>query len=155
MNIEYRGPKETFAEDESGQHKIEVKIDGEVIGGAEIDYYSKPFPLYQITDLWVDYKEKGKGYASKIMDEVETMLKRKKRPGVLVDAISPGDPEVGMYQRRGWEEVPTMPTLLVFNLKNKEMMKDLVGYEQRYTDMIEREGFDSSLLDDGSEDFAN
>jgi GNAT superfamily N-acetyltransferase len=87
-SIKYLNPKEAMEMGEEPQHRFELIVDGEIIGAAEVNYFSKPIPLYQVTDLYVDIKYKGKGYASKIMDQVEEWLKERRRPGVLVDAIA-------------------------------------------------------------------
>ncbi len=116
---------------EEPQHRFELIVDGEIIGAAEVNYFSKPIPLYQVTDLYVDIKYKGKGYASKIMDQVEEWLKERRRPGVLVDAITDGDSAQGMYQKRGWKVVPGGYGLHVFNWPENVDLSILDGYGSR------------------------
>ena len=67
--------------DEIPQHRFDLIVNGEKIGAAEINYYSKPIPIYQITNLFVDFEYKGKGYASQIMSQVEEWLKARKKSG--------------------------------------------------------------------------
>jgi hypothetical protein len=112
---------------------------GEVIAGAEIDKYSRPLPLYQVTDLWSE--RPGQRLASTVMDEVEAFLKKTKKPGVLVDAIVEGSPAEGMYTRRGWEYVPDQHGLMVFNWPQKAPLSIMAGYAMRYTPIYEREAF--------------
>ena len=104
--IEYSSPKQAKEQGEQPQHRFDLTVNGEVVGGAEIDYFSKPLPLYQVTELWVDHEHKGQGHASQLMGQVEEFLKEKRKPGVVVDAVMEGDPASGMYARRGWQEVP-------------------------------------------------
>jgi GNAT superfamily N-acetyltransferase len=101
--INYRSPKES-SEEELKQHRFELVIDNKKIGSAELDYFSRPIPLYQLTELYVDYEQKGKGYASQIMDTVEEWLRSRKKPGILADGIFEDDPAKGMYAKRGWKE---------------------------------------------------
>lgn len=121
--IRYVSPSEQ-SPDHMPQHKFELVKDGEVIGGAEIDYFSKPLPLYQLTDLWVDESHSGKGQASRIMDEVEGFLREK--PGVLVDAILEGEPAQGMYERRGWQSDPTSMNRKLYNWP-EDVSKDVLN----------------------------
>jgi len=136
--IQYSSPKESVDQDEKPQHRFDLVVGGERIGAAEIDYFSKPLPLYQVTDLYVDFEHKGKGYASQIMDQVETWLRVKKKPGVLVEAILDGDPAKGMYERRGWQPVPNSLGLHVYNWPDDIDLSVLDGYPQRYTDHHDR-----------------
>jgi ribosomal protein S18 acetylase RimI-like enzyme len=137
-NIRYSSPKESVEQDELPQHRFELVIDEEVIGAAELDYYSKPIPLYQLTDLYVEYEFKGKGYASKIMDQVETWLRNRKKPGVLTEAILEGDAAQGMYEKRGWKKVGEYG-LHVYNWPEDVDLSVLNSYAQRYTAPEDRE----------------
>lgn len=151
-NIKYSSPEEAAEAGEEPQHRFDLVVGGKKIGAAEINYYSKPLPLYQLTDLYVDFESKGKGYASKIMDQVEDFLKTRKRPGVLVDAIMIGDQASGFYARRGWKEVPGGLGLHVFNWPDDVPLKVLDGYASRYTDPMERPGFQEKIAYDQQPD---
>ncbi len=136
--IVYKTPAQTMEEeDRSPQHTFDLIVDGEKIGGAEVDYFSKPIPLYQLTDLYVDFEQKGNTYASQLMEQVEAFLREKKKPGVLVEAIIEGDKAVGMYERRGWQKVSS-ENLYVFNWPEDVPLTVLTGYPFRYTDLTER-----------------
>lgn len=139
-NLRYSAPKEALEQDELPQHRFDLMADGERIGAAEIDYFSKPLPLYQVTDLYVDFEHKGKGYASKIMDQVEAWLRERKKPGVLVEAILEGDQSQGMYEKRGWKPVPDSFGLHVYNWPEDVDLSILKGYAERYTPIDQREG---------------
>lgn len=137
--IQYTSPSEQGSED-LPQHKFELKDGTKVVGGAEIDYFSKPLPLYQLTDLWIDFEYAGRGNASRLMTQVETFLKERRKPGVLTEAILDG-PAQGMYGRRGWMAVPDMPGRYVYNWPEHVSVDVLKGYEMRQTPIDEREGW--------------
>lgn len=138
-DIQYTSPSEQSS-GEMPQHKFEVVDGDEIIGGAEIDYFSKPLPLYQVTDLWVDHAYAGRGNASRIMDRVEDFLEKRGKPGLLVNAIVGDSPAGGMYERRGWEPVPDNPSLHVYNWPQQVSLDVLKSYAMRQTPIDEREG---------------
>lgn len=123
-------------------HKMELFIDGESVGSAGVEYFSKPFPLYQITSLGIDHDKQGRGYARKLMSYIEGVLVKKGKAGILVDAIDPESPAHGMYERRGWTEVPDSGGLYVFNMPKGATLDLLKGYSFRYTDPMIRKGTD-------------
>lgn len=139
--IEYWSPKESLEHGESAQHRFNLFIEGQKIGVAEVDYFSKPLPVYQITDLYIDPQEQGRGLASKIMSQIEQFLKEKKKPGILADAIMPGKPAYGMYERRGWNKIPNSGGLLVYNWPSDVNLNVLNGFPFRYTDLLKRPGY--------------
>lgn len=134
-SIKYSSPKEKLENNEDPQHRFDLILDGEIIGSAEIDYYSKPLPMYQVTLMYVDFEHKGKGYASKIMSQVESWIKARKKPGILADAIMEDDPAYGMYAKRGWVPVPEGQGLHVFNWPKDVDMSILRGYSFRSVDV--------------------
>jgi GNAT superfamily N-acetyltransferase len=144
-SIEYSSPQQAAEGGETPQHRFDLIVDGEKIGAAEIDYFSKPLPLYQVSDLYVDFEHKGKGYASQILSQVEEWITSRGKPGVLVDAVMEGDDASGMYVRRGWMSVPNTPGLHVFNWPADVSLSVLDGYAMRHTDMTEREAFKKSI----------
>ena len=146
-NIKYHSPAELKEKGEDPQHKFDLIIDGEQIGGAEIQYLSKPLPHYVLKELWVDFEHKGKGYASQIMDQVETFLKERKKPGLLVEAILEGDPAQGMYAKRGWQEVPNSLGIHVYNWPENIDFSILIGYDSRYTHPMDRSSWVESKED--------
>lgn len=139
--IVYTNPKQNMEKGEDPLHTLDLIVDNKVVGRAEIMYYSRPFPLYQINDLYVEYEHKGAGYASKIMDQVESFLKKRKKAGVLVDAIDTDSPASGMYERRGWQKVPGESFLFAYNLPKSAKIDALRGYASRYTYLTERESW--------------
>lgn len=139
--VEYSSPLDSLEEGVLPQHRFDLIKNGEKIGGAEIDYFSKPLPLYQLTDLYIDSAHQGQGYAGELLDQVEAFLTKRKKPGVLVDAIMEDDPASGMYARRGWKEVPGGFGLHVFNWPDEVDLEILRGYSFRYTDPMIRPGY--------------
>lgn len=135
--IQYFSPEANKERDEYLGHSFEVISNGKKIGAAEVNYYSKPIPLYQVSDLYIDVEAQGKGLASRVMEQVETWLKERKKPGVLVDAIMDG-PAQGMYERRGWQRVFPNQDLYVYNWPADIDLSVLEGYALRYTDQLER-----------------
>lgn len=136
--IRYTSPSEQDPDD-MPQHKFEMLDNGEVIAGADIDYFSRPVPLYQLTELWSEHS--GQGNASKVMDQVESFLRERKKPGILVDAIMEGHPAAGMYEKRGWISVPDSLGLRVYNWPEEVKIKILDGYHYRQTNIIDRDSF--------------
>ncbi len=137
-SINYVDPKKDLEEEGLGQHRFDLTIDGEKIGGVEINYFSKPLPLYQVTDLYVDFKYKGNHYASRILDQVEEWIVNRKKPGVLVDATL-HEENHGMYAKRGWVEIPGSQGLHVYNWPKEVSLDIMKGYANRYTDYLERD----------------
>lgn len=143
-HIEYKRPHEQ-QDEPFPSHTFEFTKNNKVVGGAELQYYSKGLPHYEVSELWVDYEESGQGYASQIMDAVEEFLRAKKKPGTLVDAIYGNQAAVGMYERRGWQKVPNA-RVLIFNWPADVPLTVLSGYAQRYTYASEREG--AAIIDE-------
>lgn len=133
--IKYFNPKEVMEQGDPPQHHFDLFVSGEKVGTAELDYYSKPLPIYQVTDLYVDYEHHGKGYGSRLMDQVERWLVERGKPGILVDAILDSEPAAGMYQRRGWVKDPTSVHRYVFNWPKEASLEILRGYELRNTNL--------------------
>lgn len=113
-------------------------LDGAVIAGAEINYFSSPIPHYQITDIWVEHEMQGMGIGSELMEKIEAMLVKKGRAGFLVDAILDTNPATGFYERRGWIPVPRNKYQYVFNLPNGVSANKFMGIELRQTPVEDR-----------------
>jgi GNAT superfamily N-acetyltransferase len=137
-SIQYVDPKKDLEEEGLGQHRFDLIVEGVKVGGAEINYFSKPLPLYQLTDLYIEPNFQGKGFGSQLIDRFEKMLLARKRSGVLVDAIFEDSKSKGMYERRGWKEVPESCGLYVFNWPENISLDVMKGYASRYTDYLER-----------------
>ncbi|HWP61472.1 MAG TPA: GNAT family N-acetyltransferase [Candidatus Paceibacterota bacterium] len=137
--IKYSSPKDAAEAGEAPQHRFDLLIDGEKIGSAEIDYFSKPLPLYQLTDLYVDFEHQGKGHASEIMEQVEAFLRDRKKPGVVADAILDSNAAAGMYDRRGWQKTnASLGPSHVYNWPEDVPLDILEQYPLRYRGYLER-----------------
>jgi GNAT superfamily N-acetyltransferase len=139
--IKYTSPSESIEEDQFRHHNFDLLVDEIKIGAAEVDYFSKPLPHYLLSDLYIERESKSKGYASKVLDQIEAWLKERRKPGILVDAIVLGDPARGMYERRGWQLVPDSICLYVYNWPEDVSLELLRGYSSRSTDYSERKNF--------------
>ncbi len=141
--IKYVSPKEAMIEDDLTHHRLDLIIDDKKIGSAEINYFSKPLPMYVLSDLYVDYDQKGKGYASKIMERVEKFLVERRKPGFLADAIFDDDPAKGMYAKRGWIEIPEdiagVKGTYVYNWSEDVPLEILRAHQFRYSTISERD----------------
>ncbi len=136
--IKYTNSGESYKRGEEPAHFFDLFNEkGEKIGEAEVRYLSKPMPHYQLSDLFVNPQYQGKGFGSKILDQVEDFLKKRKKPGVLVDGIN-DERFMGMYQRRGWVQLVNDETLLGFNLPENLDKRLFEAYGQRYTFFDER-----------------
>jgi len=138
QQIEYVSPENSAEDGILRNHEFNLIINGKKVGGAEVHYFSAPLPIYQLSELYVDFEEKGKGYASQLLDRVETFLKERKKPGILTDAIFEGDPASGMYERHGWKKIPSDLNLMVYNWPDDVSPDILIGYPNRQRDMLDR-----------------
>ncbi len=134
----YHNPAQNIERGENAKHTIEVRDGDELIGGAEIEYFSKPLPVYQVSHLWVEPDHQGKGYSTKVMAYIERMLKQKGRAGVLVDSIDQDSLASGLYARRGWLLVPDSDCLYVYNLPKGVEPKLFQEYVDRQTPIENR-----------------
>lgn len=102
-----------------------------LVGDALLKYYSWPLPLFEVGSVFVTERYRGKGYGSAIMNAVEAYLKRKKKTGVLSDAIMPNEPAAGMYERRGWVPIVEGDFKYAFNVPEKMPPRDLYPFYLR------------------------
>lgn len=136
-SIKYTSPA-THPDQELPQHLFELVEGDEVISSAEIDYFSKPLPFYQLSALWTEYEHQHEGNASLVMDAVEQFLRTRRKPGVLVDAITEREPAYGMYERRGWQKVPGSYAVRAYNWPDDVPLTILRNYPDRSTPLSER-----------------
>jgi GNAT superfamily N-acetyltransferase len=140
--VNYSNPKEQesrYGINYGRAHRFTSKNEhGVVVSGAQAEYLSKPFPHFYIDGVYTDTEFQSQGYTSAVINEIEAFLIEKGKPGLLVDDIRRAHPDVyGMYQRRGWKEVPGTD-LLAFNLSADTEPTQLQGYHQRYTETVQR-----------------
>lgn len=107
---------------------IDLEIDGERVGRAKIRYYETPFPLYLINDMTVKTSERDKGYASKIMGRLESMLSEQNLAGVLVNIIPEESGARDMYKNRGWVRIPDTKDGYAFNVPQGRKVEELKSF---------------------------
>jgi GNAT superfamily N-acetyltransferase len=135
--IRYQSPKEAIEQDEFPEHSFDLIVDGRKIGAADLDYFSRPIPMYRLSSLYVGEPRegdiyRGQGYGSTVMARVEAWLLKKKKPGILHDRIDQSSPAKGMYARRGWVPVPDMEDVYVYNWPKDVDLSVLKGADHRY-----------------------
>ncbi len=131
--VRYLSPKESLERgDEDPYHRFELVLEGKTVGAAEVEYFSKPLPHYQVGSLYVDDEQMGKGYASQLMAHIEDWLKERKKPGILIDVIDDTNPAKGMYEKRGWQKMPGWRPLFVYHWPADVDLSILDGYSARY-----------------------
>lgn len=115
------------------EHVVQIVIDGEKVGEATLEYFSKPFPLYYVSNLGIYSPHQSKGYGRKVMEFIEHMLKEKGKAGILFDAIDEDHPvhggASGMYQRRGWEHVTGLR--YAYNIPKGSDLEQLKQFQAR------------------------
>lgn len=133
----YVKPEASDSTEQLRHHRFEVVNDGKVVSAAEVNYYSRPIPFYQVTDLYTEVKDQGRGYASAVMDQVENFLIQRGKPGILADASIYNHPKgKSFYASRGWIEIGTEGHR-AFNLP-KDINPDIfAGYYMRGADVSE------------------
>ena len=131
--FKYQRPHEANPEDPS-THDITLEVGDKEVGYARMLYASSPLPLYEVGLLHVNEEERGKGFGSKLMAEVERLLKEKGKAGVLHEGIAvhtPGSPAIGMYERRGWLPIPGAKDWYAFNLPEGYDITNLRYFSER------------------------
>ena len=68
---------------------------------AELEFVGGTVPCMILHSLDTDLGERGKGYASRIMERIEDLAEEQSLPCVTSDGIHYQDPASGMYGRRG------------------------------------------------------
>jgi predicted GNAT family acetyltransferase len=131
----YVKPEESEAFEKLRHHRFEVVENDTVVSVAEVNYYSRPRPFYQVTNLCTETEYQGKGYASAVMDQVERFLIESGKPGILVDAsVYNHSDEQSYYESRGWK-IFSEEGHRVFNLSENIDPKIFAGYYMRGVDV--------------------
>ncbi len=115
-------PEQIKGAEAGRHHRISLFEGRREIGSAELTYHGTPVPLYYLASLYVIKERRatqdrpGAKYGTRLMDEVEKMLRDKKKMGLVQDGIDPNSPARGMYARRGWRNIPALPGWYVYNM---------------------------------------
>ena len=111
------------------EHTIFLNINGEKVGVAYMQYFSRPFPLYYIKLLKIKKEYRKQGHASKIMGFLEEMLRAKGKAGILEEFMEEVPQAKGMYERRGWTRLPSDKDTFVYNLPKHVNPSDIDFFE--------------------------
>jgi GNAT superfamily N-acetyltransferase len=138
--VTYTKPEDSSEDEISRHHHFEIKVDGEVVAAAEVQYFSSPIPFYQISDAYTEYEHQGKGYGTAIMEKIEAFLLERGKPGILVDnsvlTQEMDEAKTGVnsfYETRGWRYINDIH--MVFNLPDDIDPDVFAGYEMRGADV--------------------
>ncbi|XKT74234.1 MAG: GNAT family N-acetyltransferase [Patescibacteria group bacterium UBA2163] len=103
---------------EAPEKRIELIVKGECVGYAILISHQEPFRFYYVDEVFVDKKERGKSYGSKLVRKINSFLGRKNAAGILMNAIHPDDPTYNLYSNYGWQEVPEFHGYYMYGRKN-------------------------------------
>lgn len=96
-------------------HRLQLVIENEPVGYAELEYYNKPFPFYYLSFLQVSENHKGQQFGSFVLDKFNSFLKEKGKAGILYDAMKDSSAAKGIYARHGWLSVAGKKDWYVYN----------------------------------------
>ncbi len=114
--FEYKKPTENLDK----VHKIELVIDGEVAGYADLEYRNDPFGFYYVQTVLIRKGFQGHGFGSEMLEKVNEFLDSKNKPGLLLDAVMEDESAAGVYERHGWVRIPGKKYWFGYNLENME-----------------------------------
>jgi hypothetical protein len=127
-----------FGEIRRNENHFEIRKFGtdKVVGELDFYEYERPIKHYYLADLRAVGDEQGKGYASQLMAEMESLSDESHVPVVVIDGIDKHDPgqnarSVGMYgRRRGWipmsDEQGMAPGHYIYGLEDKDMLRKFI-----------------------------
>lgn len=107
---------------ETGEHfhTLELQADGERVGQAEMVYFSDPLPFYYVANVVVDPAFRGYGFGSILVEQINNFLDKKKKVGILYNAIQKNTPQNAVYEKHGWVESASSG-LMSYNPINKQV----------------------------------
>ena len=113
IDFEYKKPPET----ENKFHRLDLIIDGENIGFAEMEFRNNPFPFYYIELVFVKEIMRGQGLGVKIVEKINEFLDEKGKPGILLNSISSDLAHIKtIYQNHVWKAVQGRPIYFTYKL---------------------------------------
>ena len=96
-----------------GTEKIELTDDeGRLLGHCQLKYFTSPLPFYYISFLskernHIRTESETQTTGDLIMSKINTFLKGKNLPGILISTIPHSDSATSLFQRNGWR--PLLP----------------------------------------------
>jgi GNAT superfamily N-acetyltransferase len=116
IELEYKKP----IENSERVHRIEMTLEGRVIGYANLEYRNDPFPFYYLKLIFIK-GYRGQGLGTQVLTEVNAFLDAKKKPGLLVNAISRTSPARRIYEKHGWVAIPGHEDWYSYGLPDLEL----------------------------------
>ena len=113
-SFEYKKPPEN----QEHVHKIEMVIDGDVIGHADLEYRNDPFPFYYVSLVFIKKTFRGSGFGREVLEKINGFLDSKKKPGILANAIDIDHPAHQMYEKCGWIKIQDKEDWYSYGLDN-------------------------------------
>lgn len=124
IQFERKNPGERELPKEERRHTIDIFLDGEWAGNAELVYFGKPIPVLYLDFMGLREQERfrGKKLGSAMIEQVNAYIKERGKMGVLFDEID--ERASGMYERHGWTK-SDLPGISVFNLPKSAKSEDV------------------------------
>ena len=119
MRYFHSQPEVTNGKDQQGFfHRLDLIVDGEKIGQAEMFYKNAPFPFYYLS--WIDIvaHRRGRGYGKTLLTAINRFLDSKGRSGLLRNVIFAEDPTSSIYQKNGWRQISGREGWYIYNPPN-------------------------------------
>jgi len=114
-NIEHYQPEETNEKGEGYFHKLDLIVDGENIGKAELFYKNSPFPFYYLSWIDINPEKRGAGHGKNFLAAINQFLDSKGKSGLLTNSIHNESPAHSMYQNNGWQEIANHQGWYIYN----------------------------------------
>ncbi|MBM3204522.1 GNAT family N-acetyltransferase [Candidatus Uhrbacteria bacterium] len=89
--------------DSESAHRLELRVEGEMVAFAELHYHNDVFPVYYVSVVFTRHGQRSKGYGGDMMEKINTFLTKNGKAGLLFDAIEADDVAKGFYRRHGWQ----------------------------------------------------
>ena len=114
-DIKHYQPEETNEKSEGYFHKLNLIVDGENIGKAELFYKNSPFPFYYLS--WIDIKQnkKGVGHGKNFLAAINQFLDLRGKSGLLINSTNAGSPVHSIYQNNGWQKIDNHQDWYIYN----------------------------------------
>lgn len=112
-NIEHYRPEEINEKGGDYIHRLDLMMNRENIGEAQLIYKNSPFPFYYLSSISIRKDVRGKGEGKNFLVGVNNFLLRKRKAGILVNSIDKNYPENQIYANNGWE--PLNNDYYIFN----------------------------------------
>ena len=103
--IEHYHPKEVHEKGEDYIHRLDLQVNGEKIGEAQLIYKNSPFPFYYLSSISIREDLRGNGEGKNFLVSINNFLLKKGKTGILVNSIDENHPANQIYKNYGWTPV--------------------------------------------------